>query len=255
MMEQTLGNINALAFDLPILYKKSLFLYPVVVKDYFVFQDVKECLFVDRSYEKDIEMLTFPDMEYLYKKAMVDETGKENWIKFLFLLKLVFNIPEKDISFGYMGQEFMCVIQQGKETEPVAISCQDFEELRPLILEMNGIAYESFDAAWETQLKKAQEAMFGINQKEGIEFQDAISAIAHDLGRLPNEIQTMPIRRYQIYLEEMLEREEFNRCRAAELQGTKFKTKLTPWLKHFSPKGRYSNVLSKNVDNITKQIK
>ena len=53
------------------------------------------------------------------------------------------------------------------------------------------------------------------------------------------------------YVKMMGEYDEYMLCKTAELQGTEFKEKISHWLKHYAPEGKYDDVTTQNSSAIT----
>ena len=71
--------------------------------------------------------------------------------------------------------------------------------------------------------------------------EDLVNAVAFNLGKLPNEIKDMTIRRFDRYLDLEEKKENYRLCKQAELNGTEFKSPLKHWLTAYKPKHRYAD--------------
>lgn len=119
----------------------------------------------------------------------------------------------------------------------------EFEDIKKIICYLNDIDDSIIDPKWEVELKKASETMAKINaSKNPPTFEDLIDCVALSLNKLPKEIENMTIRRFDRYLEMQNDKENYELCKTAELNGTEFKNPVNHWLKAYKPKGRYSGV-------------
>lgn len=131
-------------FDLPVPYK-NLTLYPITMKDYYLFSALVDCLMLERALDpKPMVALTMSRLDYLLysSKVVATEHGKSfsgdsNVAKFVGLVALVTKNASDDfaMSFGRNAQGKTVFIINGTEYDN-----SDYEKLREIITEQNNVS-------------------------------------------------------------------------------------------------------------------
>lgn len=134
------------------------------------------------------------------------------------------------------------------------INSTEFDEMKKIICMQNDIDDSFIDPEWEMELRKARQKMNMIKRDNGLEFRDMLIAVSSDMNKMPNEIMDMSITTFDRYLSVIIKRESFNICKFAEANGAKFKREIEHWLTHYTPKSRYSDVVSDKTNTFMKEL-
>jgi len=127
----TMININDI-FDLPRDYK-DLKIYPVTIKDYYLFNSTIGCLLLDKNSIPDPKIISMTYLEYLYTKIKDDSLY---FVMLDSLLRMCLHIPleSKDIQYLYDTKK-RPFIKIGK----VELWDDDINELKKIICDQNMI--------------------------------------------------------------------------------------------------------------------
>ena len=119
---------------------------------------------------------------------------------------------------------------------------KDYEKIIDIICQINDIDNRKINRLWKKELDEAQAIINEINGKDTPQFEDLVNVVALYLKKLPNEIKDMTLRRFDRYMELILDKENYTLCKQAEFNGCELKQSPKHWLKHYIPKGRYSGL-------------
>lgn len=228
------------AFGRPLVYK-GLKIYPAECKDYYLFLTVKESLLLNRMQEKNIRLINLPYLEYVYERAKKSKEGINDWVSLMAMLRISFKTDK--ISVGREKHQFYLMVTQ--DEKEIRISATDFETIKDLICELDDILVEVLDPEWEKQLQDAQAKLAAAKPTSAeLDFEDVLCSLGVILGKLPYEMENMPIRTFNRYKKFAFGRDEYLLNHAAELQGTKFKSKIEHWSEHYEKQSKYDNVLT-----------
>ncbi|MEG1725911.1 MAG: hypothetical protein RR313_11005 [Anaerovoracaceae bacterium] len=243
--------INAITFDEPVIYK-GLKLYQCTLKDYLIFKSAQDSLSLNRAYEKDLELLQLPYLEYVYRKSQTSQESYQIWCMLNCVLSISFATDKFEYSYDCDG--FKLSVTQDDNT--FLFTCQEFDEIKELICQINDIVVEDIDPEWEKQLKDAQKKLATIRDNSGVEFRDMLTAFGVNIGKLPNEMKNISVPTFERYTKMYLDKDEYKINHSAEMSGmVTFKQKIEHWLSHYRPKGKYDNVVSNRVkENILDKL-
>lgn len=130
----------------------------------------------------------------------------------------------------------------------------EFDELRHMICLQNDIDEQVIDPEWEAVLKEARILMAKTDHTGGLDFRDLLVALSYDLKKTPDELIDMSITTFDRYIEIMLRKESYGIAKSAEAHGAKFKDPIEHWLRHYKPKGKYSDVVVDRADSFIEDL-
>lgn len=271
-------------FDEPIVYKGIEINCATMADGYYLFKSASESLILNQIKEKDINLLTLPYLTYIHKKSEQDENFAIllDMMKHIISVSLkkyetiisedcllVYEPTKEHDTFieEYISamEEWKLGLEQKKAVQDLLelrdkvqdlahkiyieyrFNCTEFDEIRKIICELNGIDTTVYDPAWEKKLIEARQSKIAnYHSEENLTISDLVKNLAFYLKRLPQELKNMSILTFDHYIRLMQDFEEYKLNRGAELQGTEFKQKIIHWMRHYKPQGKYDDVLSKN---------
>lgn len=273
-----------------VLYK-NVKLYKAKMSDnYYFIKGAGDALTVSLKMEKDLDLLGLPYLEYMYNKKNKDENFATKWDLMLYVLAISFKdyyvvLNESTLDLltkkedydkyvddynkevmklrEYVSKEYASFtgvemiqekIQQIEEKmyDKISFNSSEFDEIKDIICEINGFDNTIYDPQWEFKLQQAKKDMGEINSSgQGLTLVDLIHSLAFYLKRFPHEIKDMYYYTFNHYVKMMGEYDEYLLCKSAELQGTEFKEKISHWIKHYTPTGKYDDVTTTNSSVIT----
>ncbi|MEI6296313.1 MAG: hypothetical protein WCO84_01530 [bacterium] len=278
-----MGNFEN-CFDTPVIYKGVEINCATLADDYYSIKSASESLIVNQLKDKDIDLLQLPYLTYIFKKGEQDENFKILLDMMKYIVSVSFRkyatiiledsllIYEPTKEHDQYKNEYLSIIEemqlgleQGKETRDLLelrekvlalekkiykeyrFNCADFDNIRYIICELNGIDTTVYDPRWEKKLIEARKLKNeNYHSEENLTISDLVKNLAFYLKRLPQELKNMSILTFDHYIKLMQDFEEYKLNRSAELQGTEFKQKIIHWIRHYKPQGKYDDVLSKN---------
>lgn len=238
----------------PEIYRNLTF-YPLYLCDYSYYELIISLL----SYCKDsIADKKIIHMSYL--KFLLCMTDDEN-IPYL-LCKLLSHVTKKEITVEKnmrqkVKQQPISSIDDIEDIffviDNQTYNQSDFETIREILLEQNGISLDlinQFDPTLEKKINKLQANVTPI------EFSEEIIAFAVYMHKTPNEIEnTVTFYQFKKMVERMSLKEEFEVFKPLEASGQiKFKNGMTikNWLSHIPSRGRYDDYLM-DLDKFKKE--
>ena len=277
-------------FEDYILYK-DIKIYKARMSDGYQFiRSAGEALTISVKLDKDLDLLGLPYLEYMYAKKEKVADYIVYWDLILYICAISFRdyyvLLEKDklilldkkeeydlyvdkynkevqnlrdyLSKEYASMTGVNMIQskikdlEDKMYTKISFNSTEFEEIRNIICEINGFDNTDYDPQWEYKLKQAKEMVNQMSPSgRGLTIIDLINSLAFYLKRFPEELKDMSYYTFNHYVKMMGEYDEYMLCKTAELQGTEFKEKISHWLKHYTPEGKYDDVTTQNSSAIT----
>lgn len=276
-------------FDDTVVYK-GLTIHRTKVSDgYYHIKLAGESLTVSLKMEKDLDLLGLPYLTYMYKKKDIDPYFSDLWNYMIFILaksfrdyyvvlnEQTFEILEKTDLYDKYEESYIKEFERLKKyiEKPSATMTgvnmiqekildlenkmynrtvfneTEFDEIRDIICTINGFDNAEYDPKWEFKLLKAKEvADNASHDKEGLTITDLVESLAFYLRKLPHELKDMSYYTFNHYVKMMGEYDEYLLCRTAQLQGTEFKESIKHWLSHYTPKGKYDDLVTQNASAI-----
>jgi hypothetical protein len=232
--------------DEPVPYK-SMFVYPVKIKDYYEFLEGVTCLSIDKDQMgPDISAMSY--LDFLLSLYISDEYGESIRSKFNSICKLCFHLEPGDFYFDVDDNDHLifCV---GED----AFKKREFDELRKIILNQNFPDYD--DTYIDPELAKALEDEWELRSRKSgrPSFGDQINAMCVLTGFTFDYIYSMPIRRFFLVLGKAIAKMEYQMARTAEMSGmVEFKSPIKDWIP--SEKKNFLAERSGQYDEVKKKI-
>lgn len=135
----------------------------------------------------------------------------------------------------------------------VLLNSNDFEYIRKLIMLQNDIKPQHYNAKTEKFLREMQEKLQSMkNSKSSVELEDLITVVSYSLNKDMKDMENMTIRRFNRYLEIVTSKDDYYMYKELELNGSiKVKSELQHWIKHYTPKGKFDNILIENEELVS----
>lgn len=159
--------------------------------------------------------------------------------------------PLSEVGFA-LARQLMELREQMFDT--YTFNATEFDELRHVICVQNDIDETLLDPEWEETLKEARKLIAKADHTGGLEFRDLLIALSYDLKKTPDELVNMSITTFDRYVEIMLRKESYGIAKSAEANGAKFKKPIEHWLRHYEPKGKYSDVVVDRADSFIEDL-
>lgn len=186
-------------FSEPIPYK-DLELYPIMVKDYLVFDSCVDILQIEKNKIPDIKVIQMSYLKFLILKLFKDDSpsmineltnGELYEYKFVKLLSLIFHVEENEVIFGQYGNGLV-----GIKIKDVEISHQEFDEIRKIILFQN--IYDYDDIEMSDDFKRVVSEYYQEKNKNIISptLEDKIDVIITKTSLNEEQIKNMSYRRF-----------------------------------------------------------
>jgi hypothetical protein len=242
-------------FDDPIEYK-GLKLYPVKMRDYFIFHTVAECLMLEKNSIRDpIEAMKAIQMTYLEYMFHVDEDKRLIGL-FVGLIALV--TGNKD------NQSFEIYYGKGEDNRPFfrigdkIFNSQDFDNLREIISEQNMIDLpdETIQKDVREKMEEARRFKERINKSKVASLEDQMVAISLYSGLEMDKIYDMTIRKFFLSVRRANHMIMSNIYLTASMSGMvtfKDKSVLKGWLADLEETDKYADV-TMSLDSIRNKV-
>lgn len=248
----------------PIIYKDILF-YPCKFSQYEIFTYGCNCLLFNQLDYPDLQLASLPRLYFLtdilnhendepYMKQHLDLCFLHNCLSILLELvfrhknfyfirhkkywKLrVYKIPE-DVNNFVFEKDY-------DSFEYVDFNGKDFETIRAIILNQNGINYS--DEFLHKDVRKYMEEQDKADDGFSPTIEDYMEVVMMQLGVYDEGVfENMSLRRFNRLLHKSLGRETYIMQKTADLSGfVKFKGKIKHWLEKEDPNARFKSMFQK----------
>lgn len=257
-----MGKLSNL-FDDYLLFKKCIKVYPFLMKDYDLFEEVTSILLFDKNKIPDIKIVKMSYLKFLLSVVpyIVDDKGNKPYVdmqeKINKLLNYVFKDQEYQI--GYTNDQKIIIRVKTNLNEfdnsnlndvipqYIDINEQDFNNLKNLILNQNAIP--TIDETLHPDLRKAlEENMQYMAEKQGYNegtIEEQVISYKCEM-KLFNykQIKNMSIYQFRQELLRLDLIKDFQIYKTAEMSGMVTFSKAIPhWRSHISNVPDYSNLL------------
>lgn len=197
-------------FDLPVEYKikeKSLFIYPIAVKDSEIFLSSQSVISIDKNSTDSVEIIQMTYLDFIYKVLFQDQV---NVSKFLNILKYCLHIDNMAVEVGYdtNNKPFL----KNKDSD-IEIKSKDFDNIRRIIMYQNLIHYD--DEYVNPEIKKMMDEVDAV-KNAGIEpptIERRMAIITAHCGISKQEQMNMTYRSHSLLFEEVYGEVEFETTR------------------------------------------
>lgn len=236
--------------DEPIPYK-NLFIYPILVKDYYNFVSCYDILCVEKNnintenMQDKIKIIQMSYLDFIFEYLTQDNTiidenlqytvGKLNTEKLVMILFKCLHLDLDKIQIKYENKHYILVLNG------IEINFQEFDEIRRIILYQN--VYDYFDEYINPDFKKAVDDYYAIKNKGLVnpELEDKMSALTALTGILKKDMLNMTYREFENVFHTSMERMEYQINKTAELSGNvKFEKPIDHWV-YKKKKNRYED--------------
>ena len=197
-------------FDLPVEYKikeKSLFIYPIAVKDSEIFLSSQSVISIDKNSTDSVEIIQMTYLDFIYKVLFQDQV---NVSKFLNILKYCLHIDNMAVEVGYDANNKPFLKDKDSDIE---IKSKDFDNIRRIIMYQNLIHYD--DEYVNPEIKKMMDEVDAV-KNAGIEpptIERRMAIITAHCGISKQEQMNMTYRSHSLLFEEVYGEVEFETTR------------------------------------------
>lgn len=230
-------NINDI-FDQPRDYK-DLKIYPVTIKDYYLFNSTIGCLLLDKNSIPDPKIISMTYLEYLYTKIKDDSLY---FVMLDSLLRMCLHIPleSKDIQYLYDTKK-RPFIKIGK----VELWDDDITELKKIICDQNMIDLPDENISLEAR-KAFQKAKDYKQKQSGIKMaglEDQICCVLISTSLTLEDISKLTIRKFNKIIERVDMKLHYQIYLQAKMGGMvtfKDESFIKHWLSEVEPVDKYA---------------
>lgn len=197
-------------FDLPVEYKiqeKTLFIYPVSVKDSEIFLSSQSVISIDKNTADSVEVIQMTYLDFIYKVLFQDQM---NISKFLNILKYCLHIENEAVEVGYDANNKPFLRDKDSDIE---IKSKDFDNIRRIIMYQNLIHYD--DEYVNPEIKKMMDEVDAV-KNAGIDpptIERKMAIITAHCGISKQEQMNMTYRSHSLLFEEVYGEVEFETTR------------------------------------------
>lgn len=197
-------------FDLPVEYKiqeKTLFIYPVSVKDSEIFLSSQSVISIDKNAADSVEVIQMTYLDFIYKVLFQDQV---NISKFLNILKYCLHIENEAVEVGYDANNKPFLKDEDSDIE---IKSKDFDNIRRIIMYQNLIHYD--DEYVNPEIKNMMDEVDAV-KNAGIDpptIERKMAIITAHCGISKQEQMNMTYRSHSLLFEEVYGEVEFETTR------------------------------------------
>ena len=194
-------------FDLPVEYTindKSLFIYPITVKDSEIFLSSASVLSIDKNASDSVEIIQMSYLAFIYNVLFQDEI---NISKFINILKYCLHIENPYAGFDDNLRPYL------KINDDISIGPKDFDNIRRIIMYQNLIHYD--DEYIDPEIKKMMAEVDAV-KNAGVEppsIERRMAIITAHCGISKQEQMNMTYRSHSLLFEEVYGEVEFETTR------------------------------------------
>ena len=194
-------------FDLPVEYiikDKSLFIYPITVKDSEIFLSSASVLSIDKNASDSVEIIQMSYLAFIYNVLFQDEI---NISKFANILKYCLHAEKPDVGFDNNSRPYL------KINDDISIGAKDFDNIRRIIMYQNLVHYD--DEYINPEIKKMMDEVDAV-KNAGIEqpsIERRMAIITAHCGISKREQMNMTYRSHSLLFEEVYGEVEFETVR------------------------------------------
>ena len=194
-------------FDLPVEYiikDKSLFIYPITVKDSEIFLSSASVLSIDKNASDSVEIIQMSYLAFIYNVLFQDEI---NISKFANILKYCLHAEKPDVGLDNNSRPYL------KINDDISIGAKDFDNIRRIIMYQNLVHYD--DEYINPEIKKMMDEVDAV-KNAGIEqpsIERRMAIITAHCGISKREQMNMTYRSHSLLFEEVYGEVEFETTR------------------------------------------
>lgn len=250
------------AFDLPVPYK-GLTLYPVTMKDYYIFSALVQCLMLERAADPNpMVALTMTRLDYLlYTSPLENINGKQsfssdsNTSRFVALMSLITKDFSDDFSISFGRNKSGKTIFIIRDVE---YDNSDFEKLREIISEQNYISLpnENIQKNVRDAIEESRRYKEKLRGSKIASLEDQMVALSLFSGISLDSIYGMTVRKFILSIQRathMIYQEAYLQASLSGMVEFKDKSILKGWLSEIEDNQENADV-TMDVENIQSKI-
>lgn len=245
---------------------KNIKLYPFLMKDYDLFEELISILLFDKNKIPDIKIIKMSYLKFLFFVVpyMVDESGNKVYKDIIDKINSLFKYILKDQSFEFlMDNNEKIFINVNVKDENILLTEHEFEKIRKLILCQNAIPvldnriHPELQAELEENMKflsKMQGHIDGTMEDQIVSYK---CEMKFDTYNLIKEMSIYQFRKELVRLDLI---KDYQIYKTASMSGmVTFDSPITHWRSHISDKPDYSGLLmdknefDKKMNNFVQQ--
>ena len=241
--------------SLPIVYKDITF-YPCQLSQYESFMMTLSCLLFCQTDYSDLQLMSLPRLYFL--TDILNHKNDEKYmashqeLQYLYLcLKGILEITLKHYMFDFKLENGRWLLRvmipdgNGSFTKRVNINSKDFEMIRTIILNQNGIDYS--DEFLHKDIRNYIKEQEDKSNEPSPTIEDYIETMMMELCVFDEKMfDTMSIRRFNRLLHKTLGKEKYLILKTAETTGfVKFKSEIKHWLSKQDISEKYKSMFQK----------
>lgn len=207
------------------LSNQCIHIYPVALKDYFMFYSTISCLIIEKDKSSDIRVLSMAYLDFLFDLIENDENKQAFAYMFMTILKLTLKIKDKDIEYRTNGKHRELIINK------IILDRKDFDNIRRIICYQNMPDYD--DTYIDPDLERVIKTTERIENKDSasISLEGQIDAVIASTSYKYNELYELPIRRFVLLLREVDSKLHYQIYKTGEVGGmVTFKEPIPYWI-------------------------
>jgi hypothetical protein len=194
-------------FDLPVEYiikDKSLFIYPVAVKDSEIFLSSASVLSIDKNASDSVGIIQMSYLAFIYNVLFQDEI---NISKFANILKYCLHVEKPYIGFDDNSRPYL------KINDDISVGAKDFDNIRRIIMYQNLVHYD--DEYINPEIKKMMDEVDAVKNAgiEPLTIERRMAIITAHCGISKQEQMNMTYRSHSLLFEEVYGEVEFETTR------------------------------------------
>lgn len=178
--------MNAFTFDEPYLYK-GIKIYPIKLRDYFIFNYVVECLLIDKNSIPDAKVISMSYLDFLIETSTEEN---KNIDRLSALLYLVIDKNENEIKlYKDKGKNIL-------EICGVFIDGKDFDNIKKIILDQNLIETPDYTIQKEIRDKIEEGKRIRGKSSKMADLEDQMISLSISTGLSLENIYNMSYRKF-----------------------------------------------------------
>lgn len=235
----------SLMFSEPIVFKQYLSVCPIFFGQYHLYKaGIASLLYAPLSYP-DAALSVLPRLYFLtnilnYQNDITYLTAHQDLLRLFESLKIILTLSLKDqpCTFVKTGAHWFLRVQPTEEMQKsegcpphIDIRGKDFDALREIILNQNGVEYSDEFLHEDVRRRMAEDEKL-LGPQEVITDEACMEGVMLDLGICDEqELKKLSMRRYNRLAEKVIARESYNNQAVAAMSGwVKFESQPRHWL-------------------------
>ena len=181
--------------DVPYQLKKggTIFIKPIIVKDYFRYMWAKEILTIEKNEINDIQIIQMSYLEFLIKYVFAKDTGLTDKVRWIIKMCL-------DEDYVAIGDDCIYICTQEARVKYV-ISAKEFDEISKIIQAQNDINYD--DRYVSPEVKELMQEYYRVKYKNVVapSLEKKKAFVSSKISKTFKEINELPYREFDLIYE------------------------------------------------------